>query len=565
MSEDDRRIEDRPLISPRDSGLLIQGVFMLIFGICIAILFVIDRGILTRPLFAVGAVVIAIATGLLYLPGFRSPWYRPWMIAIPLLDFLAIVIIRLETAGGATNPMILMLVLPAIAIGLMKSRWAIAALVPAALAIVVPDMFLVAGGQLAEASRDRALMVIPIFPLIVMLAAGVAYVMTTIIAERQSVAVTAQRRRDAAASETERTRRLFEAVLDELDVGVAVMSPDGGRILMNRVLRESPSLTADGGDPWESFMAVRAFGADRVTPIAEDDTSMRRVMRGERVHDRISWVGAPGDEQMALSVSATPVHSPTGEHLANVIRINNVTAFLQAIEAKDAFIATVSHELRTPLTTLSGFLELILDRHHDLDDDVVGWLRIMERNLDRQQVLVRDLLSAAGSRSMPLALERRQSDLAAIAREAAAALRGEASAKGVRLTVRGRQVEGVLDPARFAQVAENLIANAVRYTPEGGRVGVLVRSVGDELVLTVTDTGIGISADDQKRLFEQFFRGDQARSAAIRGVGLGLPIVKSIVDAHGGVVEVDSALGCGTTVTVRIPRSTEAVLDSPVG
>lgn len=554
MTDDQLIIDDRPLISPRHAGLLLQGVFMLIFGVCTIIILALDDSVVTGPLYAGGALVLVTASAILFLPLFRSSTYESWMIAVPLLDFLAILLVRLESTGGVTNPLLLMLVLPAIGLGMMKSRTALAALAPAAVAVVAPDALLIIDGQLSEAGRDRSAMIIAVFPTVMMLAAAVAYAMTTIIADRQSTLAESQRRRAAAALETEQTRRLFEAVLDELDVGVIVLSPDGGRILMNRVLRQSPVL-ATGGDPWETFVAMRAFGADRVTPIAEDDTTMRRVMRGERVHDRISWVGAPGGAQNALSVSATPVHDRDGEHLANVIRITDVTSFVQAIEAKDAFIATVSHELRTPLTTLAGFLELIMERRREFDPEVVEWFEVMERNIRRQELLVRDLLTVAGSRTTGVTLDHRDADLAAVAREAAAAFRKEAVAKGLRLTVRGRDIPGRFDPARLAQVAENLISNAIRYTPDGGRVGVMIRREGDQVTLTVTDTGIGISAHDQERLFEQFFRGAHAREAAIRGVGLGLPIVKAIVDAHGGEIDLDSALGCGTTVIVRIPHT----------
>lgn len=555
LDDEEPTLDDRPLISPRHSGLLLQGVFSLMFAVSTLILLALEPEVVTHAHFTAGAGFVVVASALLFLPAFRDPWYRPWMLALPVLDYLAVAIARVDDTGGITNPLILTLAIPAVAVGLMRSRGALLGFIPATLAVVAPDALLVIDGRLDVETRERTILIIALFPTVMMLVAAVAYVMATIIADRQSTLAESQRRQAAAALETERTRGLFEAVLDELDVGVVVLSPDGGRILMNRVLRESPVLTAGGGDPWTSFLTVRVFGVDRVTPIAGDDTAMRRVIRGERVDDRISWVGAPGSDQTALSVSAAPVHGRDGGHLANVIRINDVTSFVQAIEAKDAFIATVSHELRTPLTTLAGFLELIMERRGEFDPEVVEWLEVMERNIRRQELLVRDLLTVAGSRTTSVALARRESDLAAVAREAASALRKEASAKGLRLAVRGRDVRARFDPARLAQVAENLISNAIRYTPDGGRVGVMVRHEGDHVTLTVTDTGIGISADDQERLFEQFFRGAHARQAAIRGVGLGLPIVKAIVEAHGGTIDLYSALGRGTTVTVRIPQT----------
>jgi len=122
------------------------------------------------------------------------------------------------------------------------------------------------------------------------------------------------------------------------------------------------------------------------------------------------------------------------------------------------------------------------------------------------------------------------------------------------MTVDARPALGSFDPLRLAQVAENLLSNAVRYTPEGGSVLIATREVGHELELVVGDSGIGIEKEEQSRLFEEFFRGESARASSVRGVGLGLAVVRSIVQAHDGRVDLRSTPGEGTTVTVRIPR-----------
>lgn len=550
-------LDDRPLVSPRYTARLLQTTFFVVFGLATVLLLVIDLDTVAHPFYLSGAAMVTIATVLPLLKRFRNPHYRPWMLAMPILDFLAFLLIRLEGTGGVTNPMVIMLSLPAVWVGLIKSRLAIAILVPFIVAIIVPDIVRVAENGLDESTADRALMLIAVFPIVTVLAMVVAYMMSAILAGRQVELSSEQRRRAAAARETERTRRLLDTVVDALDVGVIVTSPEGERVLMNKVLRESPELTANDTDPWEAFKHIRALSTDRVTPIDDGDSSLDRVMRGQQVTDRLVWVGIPGGRQSALSVSASPVHTADGEHLANVLVVKDVTDFMQALEAKDAFIGTVSHELRTPLTTMSGFLELVLERRDELaglDPDIVDWLDVMDRNVQRQHMLVRDLLTAAGSRNAPIAIARHSGDLAAVVRESADALRSEAAAKGVRLTVTGQEAVGRFDALRMAQVAENLITNAVRYTPEGGRVRVSASADELQLILTVRDTGIGIAPADQERLFEQFFRAADARDSAIRGVGLGLPIVKAIVDAHAGSIDVDSEVGTGTIITVRLPR-----------
>ncbi|WAB84733.1 ATP-binding protein [Microcella daejeonensis] len=557
LTTEESTLDDRPLVSPRYTARLLQTTFFIIFGLATVLLLAIEFEVVANLRYVAAIAMVTIATLLPLLRGFQNPYYRPWMLALPILDFLAFFIIRLDGTGGVTNPMVMMLALPAVWVGVVKSRRAIAILVPFVLAVIAPDVLLLARGRLEEANADRAIMLIAVFPVVMLLTMVVAYMMSSILAGRQVELSSEQRRRAAAARETERTRRLLDTVLDALDVGVIVTSPTGERVLMNRVLRESPELTANDADPWDSFRRIRTLSTDRVTPIDAGDSSFDRVMRGQQVTDRLVWVGIPGGRQSALSVSAAPVHTADGEHLANVVLVKDVTDFMQALESKDAFIGTVSHELRTPLTTMAGFLELVLERRDELaqlDPEIVSWLEVMDRNVQRQHMLVRDLLTAAGSRNAPIAIARHSGDLAAVVRESAAALRSEAAASGVRLTVTGRDAIGRFDALRMAQVAENLITNAVRYTPEGGRVRVSASADETHLLLVVRDTGIGITPEDQERLFEQFFRAADARASAIRGVGLGLPIVKAIVDAHVGSIELDSEVGAGTTITVRLPR-----------
>lgn len=546
-------LDDRPLVSPRYTARLLQGTFALLFLLATLVVVALEPATVTNPFYAGGAALVLVATAFPLLPAFRNVRYRPWMIAMPLLDFAAILLIRLEGTGGITNPMVMILTMPAVWVGLVKSRRALAMLMPAVLAVVVPDALLVARGALSESTADRAVMLIATFPIVMMFAAGAAYAMSSILAGRQMELADEQRRRAEAAADAERARNLLDAVLDTIPVGVVVMSPTGERILMNRRLRESPELMADGADPWDAIQEVRALMVDRVTRIEEEQSAFQHAARGETVTDRLVWVGLPGQQQHALSVSTGPVHTDAGEHLANVLVVSDVTEFMYALEAKDAFIGTVSHELRTPLTTVSGFVEMLVEREHEFPDDVRSWLRVIERNIRRQHMLVRDLLAAAATRTAPIIVDRQPSDIAAIANEAALAVQGEAEQKGVAITVTG-EASGRVDPLRMAQVIENLLTNAVRYTPAGGSVSVSVGGDADHLHLVVSDTGVGIAPKDQERLFEQFFRAAEARASAIRGIGLGLAIVKAIVDAHGGEVALESEPGRGTTVTVRIPR-----------
>jgi signal transduction histidine kinase len=220
---------------------------------------------------------------------------------------------------------------------------------------------------------------------------------------------------------------------------------------------------------------------------------------------------------------------------------------------KGEFVALVSHELRTPLTSITGYLELVLD-DPQLSEDHRRFLDVVDRNAGRLLRLVSDLLLVAQIESGRLALELADVDLAAVAAESVEALRPAADAGEVDLrldlgpvpTVRG-------DRARLGQLLDNLVSNGVKFTEPGGHVVVALGRSGEDVVLAVSDDGIGISADDQRRLFDRFFRASGVQERAIDGTGLGLTIAKAIVAAHGGAIEVASEEGAGTTFRARLP------------
>ena len=220
---------------------------------------------------------------------------------------------------------------------------------------------------------------------------------------------------------------------------------------------------------------------------------------------------------------------------------------------KDEFVALVSHELRTPLTSIIGYIQLLRDeRASGLDTD--HFARVIERNAERLLRLVGDLLFLSQMQSGQLALELRDTDLAGLAVEAVEEARPEAQRKHVDLDLSATAVPRLaVDPTRIAQLLGNLISNAVKFTPQGGKVGVTLAVEGGEAVLGVADTGIGIRAADRERIFERFFRTEAATRRVIPGSGLGLTISQAIVQAHGGTITVRGDETHGSTFTVRLP------------
>jgi signal transduction histidine kinase len=227
---------------------------------------------------------------------------------------------------------------------------------------------------------------------------------------------------------------------------------------------------------------------------------------------------------------------------------------LELDHLKDEFVALVSHELRTPLTSITGYLELVLEDTGDLTPEQRRFLEIVERNSRRLLRVVGDLLFVAQIESGKLALEREDVDLAAVAAESVDAFRPTAEGKEVELVLETAPLPRLHgDRARLGQLLDNLVSNAVKFTPQGGRVRVTVGPLRDDALVVVTDTGIGVPQAEQRHVFERFFRSSTAQERAIGGTGLGLAIARAIVEAHGGGIDFASVESEGTTFRVRLP------------
>lgn len=215
-------------------------------------------------------------------------------------------------------------------------------------------------------------------------------------------------------------------------------------------------------------------------------------------------------------------------------------------EDRRRLLADVSHELRTPLTIIQGNLEGMIDGLYPADARHLERVLAETRQLER---LVEDLrtLSLADAGALPL--HREPTDLGALATDVVAGFQPQAAADGVVLSVEAVEGDPLdLDPRRMRQVIGNLVSNALRHTPEGGQVTVGVRPGDDTVELVVTDTGSGMDAQSVERAFDRFWR-----SGHTAGAGLGLAIVRDLVRAHGGEVELESTPGAGTIVRCRFP------------
>ena len=264
-------------------------------------------------------------------------------------------------------------------------------------------------------------------------------------------------------------------------------------------------------------------------------------------------------QNAAIVAAVVAIASGGGVSICAVSLVGRVRAQNEELRRldrlKDDFVASVSHELRTPLTSIRGYLELVLDGEvGELTEEQSRYLLVVDRNVDRLLRVVGDLLFAAQVDAGTIALDCCTTDLDQLLREAVEAARPLAAEHEVELELDAEGVADLIgDRARLAQILDNLIANAVKFTPPGGHVEVRTFREADVVVVEVADTGIGISDEDQDRLFQRFFRAEGAILHAIEGTGLGLAIVKAIVDAHGGELSVESISGQGTTFRIALP------------
>jgi signal transduction histidine kinase len=239
-------------------------------------------------------------------------------------------------------------------------------------------------------------------------------------------------------------------------------------------------------------------------------------------------------------------------------RIEEQNAKLLELDGlKDELLSSVSHELRTPLTSISGYVELLLEEEHNPQQR--RHLEVVQRNTVRLLSLVSDLLFAARLQSGHFALQLGPVDLRVLVEQAADAAQPYADAAGVALSVRAADVPPVTgERDRLAQLLDNLVSNAIKFTPAGGEVEIALASEDGEVSIGVSDTGIGLSDEERAQVFTRFYRADSAAKAQIPGTGLGLYIAKAIVEAHGGRISVLSSVGEGTTFVVELAAAYES-------
>lgn len=310
---------------------------------------------------------------------------------------------------------------------------------------------------------------------------------------------------------------------------------------VNEVLRELLAVLAIAMLLATAIAVTGGFFLIRSSLKPLDNMAMRaQKITSRSLHERMP-VSDTGDELQQLSISLNRMIERLEEAFHHISR----------------FSADASHELRTPLTIMRGELETAV-QDPKLDADVRETLGAVLEETVRLSKIVDQLLTMSRLDAGEAFLEVSRFDFSELVRTTVEYMRLLADEKKLTLKVKAAEevpVEG--DQPRLQQVIVNLLDNAIKYTPEGGSITVSVRREPEAAVLTVTDTGIGISLEGQAHIFERFYRTDKARSRELGGTGLGLSIVKSIGAAHGGRVSVQSTEGQGSTFRFEVPSVAE--------
>lgn len=292
-----------------------------------------------------------------------------------------------------------------------------------------------------------------------------------------------------------------------------------------------------------------------VTP-AERFTVLATAVSTGRADVR-EWICRRKDgSAFPASVASTSRFDSAGQRAGYLFVATDQTKAKEIERLKDEFSGLISHELRTPLSSILGYTELLrLDDDPPLSPSQRNYLGVVERNARRLLQLVGDLLFTAQVEAGRFSIERVPIDVEALLRASVETARPQAEKGGIVVELEGGDAPPHLlaDPTRLAQAVDNLVSNAVKFTPRGGRVTLSSREENGRVLITVVDTGVGIPADELGRLSERFFRASTATKNAVQGVGLGLTITKAIIAAHGGTLRFESVLGEGATITIDLP------------
>jgi signal transduction histidine kinase len=547
------------------------------FAIALLLAVLLPSVVITLPVAVFRGSVIMILATLLSLYFARLRRVTRWSLLVPGFSLLAIALLRNGT-GGTTSLFSVLIILPVVWIAAEKGRrWVVVAIIGTSAAIMfpyfanwdlpanagewirgvfTPFVYGVAAAIINELSRQARHQLASIQRL--------AREREVRLKETLSLAEQLQENQQRLHAADRFTRSVLDAVTEQSVIGtdlrglIDVWNP-GAAMMLGLPASETQGkrhiFEFHSGDELENRSRELNYppGATVLNPGFSALVESARLGIAE-VRD---WTYVRSDgSSVSVAVAVTPRVDEEDVTVGYIFVATDVTQALEVARLKDEFVGLISHELRTPLSSILGYLELMRDDNEaPLSEEQLQYLSVAERNAHRLLRLVGDLLFTAQVASGKFPLDISQIALNDVVAGAVESARPAGSAAGVELILyvpeESIAVRG--DALRLGQACDNLISNAIKFTPQGGTVTVSLESTDVDAIITVRDTGMGIPESELDQLYARFFRASTATRNAVPGVGLGLTITKAIVIAHGGQLDVESEEGVGTAFSLSLP------------
>lgn len=484
-----------------------------------------------EPMFVASLVILIAATLVaVVLPWHRMPRWAPF--ALPLIDIVGIGVLG---ASGEIGFGFLWAIPIAWTATYYSAPWLVCAICTVALVVLLPGL------PSAYTSEDALRLFVVLIALVftgttILIGTGRTRA-TNRLLQRQSLQL------EEALARAAQEERRRDQVFDSLQSGIAQLGSDGVIRSANLAFRRMfgiESLT-----PHYPARSVE-YRSRRGEPVPPEAAVLTRAARGEPLERERVWLFDADGRWRQLEVTAHQRPDVT------VVVADDVTAVAEADRERQSLVRVMSHELRSPLTAVLGHAELVLERT-DLPAAARRQLRVVRGAAERMEQLVGRILQDPGVR-FPEA--DTLVEVSRIVEASVDAFTPAAFASGVTIDLRAEGEPAVMgDAFRLRQVVDNIVGNAIKYTPRGGRVAIEVGAADDAVTIRVADTGIGISETDLPQVFDEHFRAASARERGLPGTGLGMGISRAIVADHGGSIDIRSRLDHGTAVTIRLPRA----------
>jgi len=351
-----------------------------------------------------------------------------------------------------------------------------------------------------------------------------------------------------------REKQRLDAIIENSGDGVMLLDPQQHVIVYNRALTIMTGIPAEEaiGRLCSEVLQLRDHHTGEVIPeltcpLDRCEDRDRFYVEGDYVRD--------DDIVVTMGITYSPLFDSEGQLVNIIANVRDITHFREAEEMKSTFISVISHELKTPVALIKGYAGTLRreDAHWD-EETVRESVAVIEEEADRLTQLIDNLLDASRLQAGQMELNRGDVRLDKLAGRIVEKLRPQAESHTLELSFPETfpRIRG--DEERLTQVLTNLISNAIKYSPEGGRILISGRYDQEQVYVAVTDEGIGIPAGEHERIFGRFYRVDSALTRRTQGAGLGLYLVKSVIEAHGGRIWVSSSLGKGSTFVFTLPR-----------